>query len=527
MSVPAVTAATQIPAAFALDSYRHAVVSYTDICAELGARESSSPRKSIRFHVGHPGGGEPVCRRPPARDRAGQGWWPQGRRSLPGLRSFGDRHRGSIGHDPHDTQSITPPDESFPEESNEMSVSSRGGSGVGRDGRRASSHRAHAITRLVSSAAIALGALASWAPAVSAQDDVGIVASDESVLRQPESFVATDGMAEPGVEQVAEPESGWASGFGLPGFMPDLAPAVAPLDAPRWTAQIDALMLWQGGLPNVPLLAQTPSGLEVLNANDAGTGLTVGPRYTLARTIGCNHAIEGSFFDVGTFNGQGFLGQPFGPYELRPLGGLPPYSDIETAQLATFGRIKSAELNWRRWNGGSINWLAGFRWVDWRDSMNLDYTFARTESFGSGGIYSVAGNNLYGGQVGADIWLWNDPAGVFRLDGVAKTGVFYNSNASQKTFSNSVYQSGLPGPSYTAEAGRDTVSFVGEAGLTASVAITRWLAWRAGYTVIWLGGVATAPRQLAVTDLAAGTATVNTSGTVFLHGATTGLEARW
>ena len=57
--------------------------------------------------------------------------------------------------------------------------------------------------------------------------------------------------------------------------------------------------------------------------------------------------------------------------------------------------------------------------------------------------------------------------------------------------------------------------------------ITRWLAWRGGYSVFWLSGVATAPQQFAASDFAESTGTVNTNGSVLLHGVTTGLEARW
>jgi hypothetical protein len=41
--------------------------------------------------------------------------------------------------------------------------------------------------------------------------------------------------------------------------------------------------------------------------------------------------------------------------------------------------------------------------------------------------------------------------------------------------------------------------------------------------------VATSANQLSTTDLAANvpTATINTNGSVLLHGVTTGLEARW
>ena len=136
------------------------------------------------------------------------------------------------------------------------------------------------------------------------------------------------------------------------------------------------------------------------------------------------------------------------------------------------------------------------------------------------------GNNLYGGQIGADMRLWNTE-GILRVDGIAKAGVFYNHAAYQRTSAEFVDSIGDVTPLGSVSATDDTVSFMGEVGVNASVSITRWLAWRAGYSVFWLSGVATAPQQFAASDLAASTGSVNTNGSVLLHGVTTGLEARW
>jgi hypothetical protein len=52
-----------------------------------------------------------------------------------------------------------------------------------------------------------------------------------------------------------------------------------------------------------------------------------------------------------------------------------------------------------------------------------------------------------------------------------------------------------------------------------------------GYVLFWLNGVALPADQLSTTNLNDVTApvgaTINTNGSVLLHGATTGLEARW
>ncbi|MCX7415355.1 MAG: hypothetical protein NTY25_02525, partial [Planctomycetia bacterium] len=59
--------------------------------------------------------------------------------------------------------------------------------------------------------------------------------------------------------------------------------------------------------------------------------------------------------------------------------------------------------------------------------------------------------------------------------------------------------------------------------------LTDWLSWRAGYSLFWLSGVAVPADQLTAVALAPtpSTPTINTNGSVLLHGVTTGLEARW
>ena len=50
---------------------------------------------------------------------------------------------------------------------------------------------------------------------------------------------------------------------------------------------------------------------------------------------------------------------------------------------------------------------------------------------------------------------------------------------------------------------------------------------RAGYNLMWIEGVATAPDQLDFTDTAQSGTIVQTKGGEFFHGVNLGLEARW
>jgi hypothetical protein len=290
--------------------------------------------------------------------------------------------------------------------------------------------------------------------------------------------------------------------------------------APRWEAQVDALMLWQGNIPSRVLYVDNATGAPALDANQATPSMSAGARYGLFLNLDPVYSIEGNYFNVRSFNGEQSTAPTYGGYSLNNVAGY-QFPDIDWGQVTSSGQIQSAELNWRRRTCGPITWLAGFRWVEWNQTARVYDVY----NFGTGAdvFTTQTGNDLYGGQAGMDLCLWNNKAGLVRVNGIGKAGVFYNT-AYQRT---AYFDGGNPPTEASARA--EQTSFFGEVGANASVRLTKWLSLRAGYTVFWLSGVATAPQQFSATDLVATppTATVNTNGSVLLHGVTTGLEARW
>jgi hypothetical protein len=281
----------------------------------------------------------------------------------------------------------------------------------------------------------------------------------------------------------------------------------------RWAVQVDALMLWQGNIASRPLFANA-AGFTALDANQAYPPLSAGPRVGLFYFLNQTYAIEGNYFNVRPFNGTAVTlpGQILTEQSLAGFG----RGSMTGGQLLTNGAIQSAELNWRRrecWC--PVTWLAGFRWVEWNQQMGITDHFAG----GASRFFSETGNDLYGGQAGLDLGLWNS-GGPFTVNGVGKAGVFYNTAYQRTTYTD---------PIASAAAAADQTAFFGEVGINGSLRLTDWLSWRVGYVLFWLSGVAVPADQLSTTNLAAAppTATINTNGSVFLHGATTGLEARW
>lgn len=289
---------------------------------------------------------------------------------------------------------------------------------------------------------------------------------------------------------------------------------------PRWVVQVDALMLWQGNIASRPLLSNA-SGITALDANQALTPMSAGPRAALFFNLDQCRAIEANYFIARAFDGNAFL--PSAAYTPQALSGFVP-PNPSTAALYTSGVIQSAEMNWRRSDCSyPLTWLGGFRWVEWNQDLTL---VSNSATVSPTGIGARTGNDLFGSQIGADLGLWNS-GGRLTVNGVGKAGVFLN-HAYQRT-SGTFDINGTATPQGLASAEKDGVAFFGEAGINANFAVSRWLSWRMGYSLFWLSGVAVPANQLGLASFAPAppTATINTGGSVLLHGVTTGLEARW
>lgn len=289
---------------------------------------------------------------------------------------------------------------------------------------------------------------------------------------------------------------------------------------PRWTAQADVLMLWQGNVPSRPLFYDTGTDLSVLDVNQMYAPVSVGPRVGLMLHLDQTYAIEANYFEVQGFNGSRTL--PLNaPYGMSNLAGY-TFDDVDTAQVLSSAGINSFELNWRRWNCRNITWLAGFRWVQWNETLGIQDDFNDGTVTGVDDIGIQTENDLYGAQVGMDAMLLNIKQ-VVRFNGVAKAGVYGNQQARATA--------AFGGDRMTSEiisVASNPVAFFGEIGVNGSVRLSDHWSWRAGYNFFWLSGVATAAKQLNTIDTT-GTnpSKIDTTGSVLLSGVNTGFEFIW
>ena len=311
--------------------------------------------------------------------------------------------------------------------------------------------------------------------------------------------------------------------------------------SPRWVVQTDALFLWQGNIGSRPLYLNNkvtttqpnpfppPDTLPTtaLDINQTANEAAVGPRIGVIFNLDNIYSVEGNYFNVRPFNGEQSTPHTAGAYQGNNLAGLKPidspgFQDIDWAQATTNASIMSAELNWRRRTCGPVTWLSGFRWVQWNQSLQVLDSYGTTDPTAvvqSERITTNTINDLYGGQAGADVMLWNN-GGPIRFNAVGKAGVFLN-NAVQHT---NGFSEGQLGP---LSAAAQQTAFFGELGIFGTWQLTDWLAWRTGYNFFWLSGVAVPVDQLNTTDVLGNTATINTNGSVFLNGVQFGLESRW
>lgn len=367
-------------------------------------------------------------------------------------------------------------------------------------------------------------AVAAAVPAAEAESEVASSLSFGKAWQIPAWI---DPRSDAGVEDVAGEESN--GGIDLVGFFSrhadcrDCEPTVfghhqygAACD--RWTGTVDAMFLWQNNMASRPLFISTSTLQTAVDANQLQTPASVGPRFGLFYHLDNGTSIEGNYFNVQSFAGEYQTPSVTDGYAAVDLASTVPYV-VDGVQAISSGEIQSAEINLRR-GSGVVTWLAGFRWVEWNGTLDVRSSSVLGEDL----VSAVTGNDLYGGQLGADVLLWKGWRGL-QVNGLGKAGVFYNT-AYQSTSASVATQPPYAG---SARSAADQTAFFGELGINGAWQLTDCLAWRVGYSFFWLSGVATPAEQLSLVDVVVSppTSSINTEGSVFLQGVTTGLEARW
>ena len=162
--------------------------------------------------------------------------------------------------------------------------------------------------------------------------------------------------------------------------------------------------------------------------------------------------------------------------------------------------------------------LAGFVWAGLNEQAGLAMTCCAENETAS---YNVRTNtNYYGAQIGMqgrrewDRWA---------VEGFWKTALCgVSARQASDPIVGTIY--GVRDAQSASDVG---VGFIGTLNASLIYRLTDVWGLRAGYNMIWLTNAALAPSQWDFTDTTTSGSGINDNGTVFLHGANLGLEARW
>jgi len=174
------------------------------------------------------------------------------------------------------------------------------------------------------------------------------------------------------------------------------------------------------------------------------------------------------------------------------------------------------------YDGGSLDWLGGFRWVNLEDAAVLAVTPVDAPQAST---YSArTSSNLFAGQVGVRGRMAFER---WAVEGFTKIGIAGTSlTQSQALFDALAPTSPLRPPASGSDLG---MGMVADMNLSAVYRIDDVWGLRVGYNLLWITGVALAPDQWNFTTSQAASVGSGVSGTgsMFLSGGSLGLEARW
>ncbi len=318
-------------------------------------------------------------------------------------------------------------------------------------------------------------------------------------------------------------------------------PAACP--PTRWVFRGGAVFLDRSDAFNQPLIAP-PAANELIGneqplefaAADFEFDMQAGPEIDLLFLSPLGWQAQLRHFGVASWNSHFDL---FGadPAQVgRLLFGGPTASVlVGNPTLDYYTDLHSTELNYRKpvysWLMASI----GFRWIELEESYSVATVELEADDLRPSFLGYATYNHLYGLQFGADVTIL-DRGGPFKVDTSIRAGVYHN-NADLWATRLSYLVPVEEEEDLSFRALRDEeshTSFLGEIRIGASWKVSRCLALRGGWNLLWIEGVALAPEQLATTALgdsreenSPAYARVNTEGSPFYHGPYLALELVW
>lgn len=287
-----------------------------------------------------------------------------------------------------------------------------------------------------------------------------------------------------------------------------------------WQARVGALLLNRispRSLRLSPLFYYDSAGI---NATDFNFPLSASPDISLRRP-GERVDLDFRYFGVqnATAHTQPRMVTEIVPTEWFTLG---PTINTITTRGGLNSTLQSAELNLRWQFRPNISQLVGFRYLQFRDRMQLQQDADLDHWLFSTGYDASGRNEMFGMQIGNEYRLLQFRDKLM-IQADIKAGIFGN------VASSSLYRYvDEPGSGYSADwfssARRGGVALVSDINLTATLQLNEHVALRGGYQLLGLVGIATAADQFRNSSSSFST---QIGDSTLYHGAMVGLECAW
>jgi hypothetical protein len=290
---------------------------------------------------------------------------------------------------------------------------------------------------------------------------------------------------------------------------------------PLWAVSLGSVILQRGTPHSTPLIREFGGGgATLLDANQLKFNYAAGADILAIRQVsGYDRfdAVDFRYFGVQSSQADASLTPGIGVIWALPSGPPltgPSFSPIETSYHT---KLFSSEFNVRRYtSGGRVTWLAGVRWIQMTEQLNVTGPFVyRLPLITTAGFTTM--NNMLGTQVGAHISLWNF-GGPLSVVCTSKAGIYGNSSLGSSSYPFIFF--GNTSENVT------RLAFVGDINVNAIYQWTDHVALRGGWQLLWIEGAATAINQVAATNFLTHNG-INTAGNAFYQGAMGSIIFTW
>lgn len=281
-----------------------------------------------------------------------------------------------------------------------------------------------------------------------------------------------------------------------------------------WIGRASGVFMQRGTPDDVPLI-ESAGGATLIDAGEIDFDYEPGFDVSVVH-VNHQNGVEWRFLWLEEYDGASsarIVDPVIATNPVTPLfGNLGVAIDYTT-------QMRSVELNHLQMSQGPFTLIAGFRFVDLDEELSID----TSDIFGAQtSTMFLVDNDLFGFQMGVGATLLH-PTCRFRVEGIAKGGVYYNDVVSQVALRTN-FDFDRTGAFDT-----DRPAFVGEFRLTGTYQFNHGLALRAGWQLLWLEGVTLASEQVPSTGNVTDVPILvgHNDGGVLFQGGFAGLEYRF